>query len=155
PRERWDIDAHDGPDPDAKMYTRWGGFVEGIERFDPVFFGISPREAKSLDPQQRLLLEVSWEALEHGGIAAPRLMGSKTGVFVGIYPSEYVARVLGANAADAYSVTGNACSTAAGRLSYTLGLEGPSMAVDTACSSSLLAAHLGCQSLRQGECDMA
>ena len=158
PADRWDVDAYYDPDPDApgKMYSRHGGFLDRVDLFDPQFFGMSPREAASLDPQQRLLLEVSWEALETASQAPDRLMGSKTGVFVGISSSEYgYLQVTGLDAPDLYFGTGNALSTAAGRLSYVLGLQGPSMAVDTACSSSLVALHLACQSLRRGECHMA
>ena len=160
PPERWDVDAFYDANPDApgKMYTRWGGFLEGIDRFDPRFFGMTPREAVSLDPQQRLLLEVSWEALEHAGQRPDALRGSSTGVFVGISGNEYVGVQLRGRTLsdlDAYAGTGNSPSMAAGRLSFTLGLQGPSMAVDTACSSSLVAVHLACQSLRQGECRLA
>jgi acyl transferase domain-containing protein/acyl carrier protein len=160
PADRWDVDAYFDPDPDAagKMYTRWGGFLDGIDRFDPRFFGMTPREAISLDPQQRLLLEVSWEALEHAGQRADALRGSPTGVFVGISGNEYVGvQLRGRSLADldAYAGTGNAPSMAAGRLSFTLGLQGPSFAVDTACSSSLVAVHLACQSLRVGESRLA
>ncbi|QSJ15493.1 type I polyketide synthase [Nostoc sp. UHCC 0702] len=160
PPERWDIDTYYDSDPDApgKMYARYGGFLENIDQFDPQFFNISPREAVSLDPQQRLLLEVSWEALENAGQIPERLAGSLTGVFVGITTNDYVRCLIQsgeANPIDAYYSTGNALNAAAGRLSYTLGLMGPSMAVDTACSSSLVAVHLACQSLRNHECRQA
>src|SRR6266511_4396197 len=160
PRERWDIDAFYDPDPAApgKMTTRRGGFLAEIDRFDAEFFGISPREAVSLDPQQRLLLETSWEALEHAGIAAERLEGSGTGVFVGLMSHEYgTYGTLGSGLErlDGYVGTGSLASVASGRISYVLGLQGPSMTVDTATSSSLVAAHLACQSLRQGECSLA
>ncbi|HET8660025.1 MAG TPA: type I polyketide synthase, partial [Micromonosporaceae bacterium] len=159
PRERWDVDAFFDPDPDApgKMYTRSGHFVGGVDQFDAAFFGISPREAVSLDPQQRLLLEVAWEALEHAGQVPARLAGSRTGVFVGIGTDDYSLMLRSGDPAsmDAYTGTGNAYSVAAGRLSYLLGLHGPSMAVDTACSSSLVAVHLATRSLRSGECDLA
>ena len=129
---------------------------DGVDGFDPLFFGISPREAELMDPQQRLLLEVAWEALEWAGIAPDSLAGSSTGVFVGISTTEYAAGVQSGTAIiDAYVGTGNALSIAANRLSYVLGLRGPSMAVDTACSSSLVAVHLACQSLRSGESDLA
>jgi malonyl CoA-acyl carrier protein transacylase len=160
PPQRWDIDSYYDPDPDAsgKIYTRFGGFLQQVDRFDPQFFGISPREAESLDPQQRLLLEVSWEALENAGVAAERLVGSRTGIFVGIGQNDYAQLHLNAGEPErinAYDGTGNGFCFASGRLSYVLGLHGPSMAVDTACSSSLVAAHLACQSLRAGECNLA
>ncbi len=161
PPDRWDLEAYYDPDPEApgKMYTRWGGFLDDLASFDAAFFGISGREALSMDPQQRLLLEVAWEALEDAGLAADRLAGTETGVFVGSGQNEY-ARVLEAARADPeeigpYLGTGNATSVAAGRLSYVLGLRGPSLVVDTACSSSLVAAHLACLSLRAGECRLA
>ncbi len=158
PPARWDIDAFYDPDPEApgKMATRYGGFLDGIDQFDPNFFGISPREAVSMDPQQRLLLEVAQEALDAAGQVAEQLAGSRTGVFAGISTNDYRERMSGAtNEIDAYWGTGNSSSVAAGRISYVLGLQGPSLAVDTACSSSLVAIHLACQSLRSGECDRA
>ncbi len=161
PRDRWDVDAYYDPDPSApgKMYTRYAGFLDRVDTFDPHFFGIAPREAVSMDPQQRLLLEVTWEALEHAGIVPERLLGSLTGVFIGISTSDYAllqaAGHIDTGRIDAYSGTGNASSIASGRLSYTLGLQGPNMAVDTACSSSLVALHLACQSLRNGEAHLA
>src|SRR6266571_5784730 len=142
PRDRWDIDALYDPDPErpGKTYSRHGGFIEGVDRFDPLFFGISPREAAAIDPQHRILLEVSWEALEHAGWAPAKLAGSDTGVFMGIGIDDYAKRQLkgsGAFGIDAYTGTGNAFCFAAGRLSYALGLHGPSVALDTACSTSL------------------
>src|SRR5262249_34259021 len=122
PRDRWEIERFYDANPDApgKMCTRSGGFVEAIDRFEPEFFGISPREARSLDPQHRLLLEVGWEALENAGIAADALMGSRTGVFVGICSNDYAAQAMDPSGLDVYVGTGNANSVAAGRLSYTL-----------------------------------
>ena len=160
PRDRWDVDAYYDPDPDApgKMYTRRGGFLASIDAFDPRHFAITPREAISMDPQQRLLLEVTWEALERAGVAPDRLTGSDTGVFVGISTNDYGQILLRASDQidpGMYFGTGNLLNAAAGRLSYVLGLQGPSMAVDTACSSSLVAIHLACQSLRNRECRMA
>jgi amino acid adenylation domain-containing protein/non-ribosomal peptide synthase protein (TIGR01720 family) len=159
PASRWDADALYDPDP-AKpgvIYTREGGFVDGVESFDADFFAISRREALSLDPQQRCLLEVSWEALEDAGIPPGTLVGAPVGVFVGITGTDYARRVSSGDPAriDPYFVTGNTLNAAAGRISYALGLEGPSMAIDTACSSSLVAVHLACQSLRSGESRVA
>ena len=162
PRERWEPDAWYDPDPEApgKMYSKWGGYLQGVDLrgFDAQFFGIAPREAIEMDPQQRLLLELAWEALEDAGQAVDRLAGSRTGVFIGISTNDYSAldsREGLVRRINAYTGTGNSDSVAAGRISYVLGLEGPNMALDTSCSASLVAAHLACQSLRAGECDMA
>ncbi|MBL8163403.1 MAG: polyketide synthase, partial [Anaerolineae bacterium] len=143
---------------DADVPTQWyGGFLDSVDGFDPQFFGISPREALSLDPQQRLVLEVGWEALENAGQAPDQLNGSSGGVFIGISTNDYaqLLRQGGASQLDVYSATGSALNAAPGRLSYTLGLNGPCMAIDTACSSSLVALHLACHSLRSRECDFA
>ena len=158
PPERWDVEAcYDArPATPTKMNTRWGGFLQGVDLFDPAAFGISPREAQLMDPQQRLLLEVTWEALEDAGLAADKLSGSRTGVFVGISNSDY-ARLLYRDSSDitAYSATGTCLSIAANRVSYVFDFRGPSLVVDTACSSSLVAVHLACASLRSGEADLA
>lgn len=155
PPERWDIDAYYDPTPGTpgRTVSRWGGFLQDVDLFDASFFGISPREAASMDPQQRLLLEVSWEALEHAGQPPDQMVGSPTGVFVGICSNDYAA--LARPGGDNWSGTGTAFSVAAGRVSYVLGLQGPSIIVDTASSSSLVAVHLACQSLRTKECTMA
>ncbi|MFT4975252.1 MAG: acyl transferase domain-containing protein, partial [Myxococcota bacterium] len=157
PADRWDIDAYYDPDPDTpgKMISRWGGFIDGVDQFDPAIFGISPREAIAMDPQQRLLLETSREALERAGIAPGSLMGTRGGVFVGLCTGDYLIRSRTLEAIDAWLGTGNAHSVASGRLSYCLGLQGPSVSIDTACSSSLVALHLAVHSLRRGECDVA
>src|ERR1044072_8093144 len=160
PSDRWDIDRYYDPAPaiPGKMNTRWGGFINDIDKFDAAFFGISPREANSLDPQQRVLLEVSWEALENAGQATDKLSGSQTGVFIGICRNDY-AQLHGVTEEperiDAYFGTGNASSFAAGRISYLLGLHGPSLVVYNAWSSSMVAVHLACRSLRAGECRTA
>ena len=150
PPDRWGAD-----DPDTAG-TRWGGFLDQVDQFDPQFFGISPREAARMDPQQRLLQEVAWEALEDAGQVPERLAGSRTGVFIGISTYDYGHLQLGQPALiDAYTGTGSALSIAANRLSYFYDFRGPSMAIDTACSSSLVAIHLACRSLREGECALA
>lgn len=141
--------------PESHAQARFGGFLADIEQFDPGFFGISAREAERIDPQQRLLLEVVTEAIDDAGIWSD-LRGSKTGVFVGISAFDYVAGQLASfSDFDGYSLTGNAHSIAANRISYHFGLRGPSLAIDTACSSSLVALHLACDSLRRGESDTA
>jgi acyl transferase domain-containing protein/NADPH:quinone reductase-like Zn-dependent oxidoreductase/NAD(P)-dependent dehydrogenase (short-subunit alcohol dehydrogenase family) len=160
PADRWDIDAYYDPDPSrpGKMVSRFGGFLKDIDRFDAAFFGIAPREAAMMDPQQRLLLEVAWEALERAGVAPRSLAGSRTGMYLGMASGDYAQLQLHAGDAsllDVHYASGNAHSIASGRLSYLLGLKGPSLTIDTACSSSLVAVHLACQALRSGECTMA
>ncbi|ADO72617.1 SDR family NAD(P)-dependent oxidoreductase [Stigmatella aurantiaca] len=146
------------PDPSkpGKMSMRRGAFVDGVDRFDAEFFRISRREAEGLDPQQRFFLEVSWEALEDAGIPPHLLAGTRTGVFAGVHAKDYAFLAEGGlEKVGAHYSTGVDASYVAGRLSYLLGLEGPSMAVDTACSSSLAAVHLACQSLRTDESVLA
>ncbi len=158
PADRWDARALYDPNPSApgRMNTRWGGFLERVDLFDPHAFGISPREAACMDPQQRLLLEVAWEALDDAGQPAHGLARSSTGVFMGISSNDYGQSQFGAaEAIDAYAGTGNSLSMGANRLSYQFDLRGPSIVVDTACSSSLVAVHLACQSLRHGHCRLA
>lgn len=158
PADRWDIQAfydQDRNEP-GKMATRRGSFLDRVDEFDPFFFGISPREVANMDPQQRLLLELSWEALENAGLPPDKIAGSQTGVFLGLSPGDYLRLVFAdPRRVDAYSGTGNNNGAAAGRLSYQLGLHGPSFTIDTACSSSLVALHLARQSLLARECDMA
>lgn len=160
PPERWNMEELYDPNPDVpgKMYVRRLGLLKDVDKFDAQFFGISPDEAINMDPQHRMLLEVSWSALENAGQAPLKLKNSQTGVFVGITSTDYLqlqTQFGDKNNINAYSVNGNCLNTAAGRLSYLLGLQGPSMAVDTACSSSLVSIHLACQSLHSGECDRA
>ncbi|HEX5496863.1 MAG TPA: amino acid adenylation domain-containing protein [Mycobacteriales bacterium] len=160
PASRWDVEHYYDPSPAAagKMYARRGGFLADIDRFDAAFFGISPREAATLDPQQRLLLEVGWQALEDAAQGPDELLGSPTGVFFGVTNYDYCQlqmQQVAPGDLEAYSLTSNASTFAAGRLSYWLGLTGPSLSVDTACSSSLVGVHLACQSLRSGESSMA
>ncbi len=158
PASRWDLSRYldENPDAPGKMITRFGGFVSDVDRFDAEFFGIAPVEAASMDPQQRLMLEVAWEALERAGQAPTALSGSRTGVYLGISNNDYGRRIFSQpERIDPWYSPGNAYSVAAGRISYVLGLQGPSIAVDTACSSSLVALHLAAQGLRSGDCDIA
>ncbi|MFJ8969403.1 SDR family NAD(P)-dependent oxidoreductase [Streptomyces anulatus] len=147
---RWDLPAT-GPDGSARCTQ--GGFLDGIDRFDPLFFGISGVEAAVMDPQQRLLLEEAWKALEDAGHAGRQLSGSRCGVYVGCWNGDYH-ELVGENG-PAQAFWGNMASLIPARASYVLDLKGPALAVDTACSSSLIAIDLACRGLRSGETDMA
>ncbi len=158
PEDRWSKNDFYDEDPEepGKAISKWGGFLKNVDQFDPFFFGISPAEAKHMDPQQRLLLELSFEAIDHAGFNKKDLDGSTTGVFMGISVNEYSQREFNhPEFISSHSGTGSALSIAANRISYFYNLHGPSIAIDTACSSSLSAVHLACQSLRNGECNMA
>ncbi|HEY7951596.1 MAG TPA: beta-ketoacyl synthase N-terminal-like domain-containing protein, partial [Solirubrobacteraceae bacterium] len=153
PRDRWDPAEPAAAEPGVLR----GGFLEHIDRFDPAFFGISPREAAIMDPQQRLILELSWEAFEDAGIVPGDLTGSQAGVFVGAISSDYadLLRRRGTAALTRHALTGTHRGMISSRVSYTLGLRGPSLTVDTAQSSALVAVHLACESLRRGESSLA
>lgn len=129
-----------------------GGYLDDVLGFDAKFFGISPGEARALDPQHRLLLEVVWEAVEDAAMP-PATIAESTGVFVGITGQDY--RNWSAGDSNSYWTIGNGHCFAAGRISYTLALQGPALAIDTACSSSLVAVHTACRSLAAGECEVA
>ncbi|MDI1461274.1 type I polyketide synthase [Catellatospora sp. KI3] len=141
--------------PGPAQLPAYGGYLADVAGFDADFFGVSRREADVMDPQHRLLLEVAWEAFEHAGLPPERLEGSRTGVFTGISYTDYMERLAEHPASLEGSVLTNGACLAPGRLSYLLGLRGPSIAVDTACSSSLMALHLAGQALREGDCDVA
>jgi acyl transferase domain-containing protein/NADPH:quinone reductase-like Zn-dependent oxidoreductase/NADP-dependent 3-hydroxy acid dehydrogenase YdfG/SAM-dependent methyltransferase len=160
PKNRWDHDALYDADPEApgKIAATAAGFCDHVDEFDAAFFGLSPREADGMDPQQRMLLEVCWETLENAGLAPDRLHSSPTGVYVGAAGSDYAYMQMksgGALSFDAHFASGIAHSVLSGRVSYLLGLQGPSLTIDTACSSSLVAIHLACQALRTRECRLA
>jgi acyl transferase domain-containing protein/acyl carrier protein len=158
PASRYDLGRFfdERPATPGRTMSRYGGFVEPIESFDAAFFDISPREAQTLDPHQRLLLEVAWEALEDAGADTTRLRGSRTGVYVGQWVSDFESRLFAdPDRIDFLMTTGSGRYAASGRLSYALGLRGPSVSVDTACSSSLVTVHLAARALRNRECMLA
>jgi len=157
PTERWDVSSSYAASigRTGLSNSRWGGFVSGVENFDPLFFGISPLEAPTMDPQQRWLMMTAWEALECAAIAPTSLAGSSAGIVVGIDSTDY-GRIVTRNAdtIEGFSVTGTSFSIAANRISYFLNIHGPSLALDAACASSLAALHLACQYLRTGTSDL-
>src|SRR5262245_16078719 len=160
PSDRWDLTATYHPDYSrpGRANTRWGGFLDEIDRFDAQFFGISPREAEPADPQQRLLLEVAYHAVEDAGLTLAALANKRASVYVGICSWDYSFLQLmpeARAAIDAYTNLGSSLCIAANRISYFFNLLGPSLAVDTACSSSLVATHLGCRSIWNGESELA
>lgn len=160
PASRWDINTYYDKNPRAhgKVITRYGGFLQDIDQFDAGFFGINPKKANYLDPQQRLLLKHSWLALESACIAPHSLYGSDTGVFVGMAASDYgtlINKYSNFKDINAYYGSGIALSTASGRISYTLGLQGPSLTIDTACASSLVALNEACIWLKRAQCSVA
>ncbi|MEU1755177.1 beta-ketoacyl synthase N-terminal-like domain-containing protein [Micromonospora matsumotoense] len=153
----WPPDLHD-PDPAAPghSYVDSGGFLPDVAGFDAGFFGVSPREALAMDPQQRMLLELAWTAIEDARIDPERLRATETGVYVGTNGQDYPLLLAHAAAeAEGFLLTGNAASVASGRISYVLGLTGPSLTVDTACSSALVAVHQAVRALRSGEVPLA
>ncbi|XP_070582137.1 probable polyketide synthase 1 [Ptychodera flava] len=156
PKERWNINEFYDADQSksGKMVTRRAGFVDDVDQFDHGFFKISPREAASMDPQQRLLLEVVEEAFEDAGID-PDTLKTDCGVFVGIGMMDYGMSNVDAYHMNPYTITGNAHSVAANRISYAFNLQGPSYAVDTACAASMTAMHLACTHLWNKECKVA
>ncbi|MGA3092601.1 MAG: SDR family NAD(P)-dependent oxidoreductase, partial [Terriglobales bacterium] len=139
-----------------KSNSKWGGFMNEIDKFDPLFFGISPREAQTMDPQQRIFLEQVWKAIEDSGHKVSDLSGTRTGLFVGVATNDYIQMMNSRQiVVDGYTASGNSHSVLANRVSYLLNLRGPSAPIDTACSSSLIALHRAIESIHTGSCDMA
>ncbi|MFE7133959.1 type I polyketide synthase, partial [Streptomyces sp. NPDC057638] len=156
PTDRWGPGAQDA-DGVLRDVPRFGGYLDRVDTFDAAFFGISPREARVMDPQQRMMLELAWEAFEDAGLLPERTADNRAGVFIGAIWDDYATLLTrqGLSAVTEHSVTGLHRGIIANRISYTLGLKGPSLTVDTAQSSSLVAVHLACESLRKGESDIA
>ena len=158
PKDRWNIDAYYDPDKNklGSIYSRWGGFIEDVDKFDPLFFNISPREAELMDPQERLFLETTWRTLEDAGYTREELAPQKIGVFVGVMYGEY--QLYGAEESlksGSKFALSSSYATIPNRVSYYCNFHGPSIALDTMCSSSLTAIHLACESIQKGESDLA
>ncbi len=157
PSERWDNELYYDPDKNklGKSYSKWGGFIADVDKFDPLFFNISPKEAELIDPQERLFLETAWEAIEDAGYTKESISARRVGVFVGVMWGHY--ELFGAESilnGDTVVPTSSHASIAS-RVSYFFDFHGPSIALDTMCSSSLTAIHLACEELRKGEIDAA
>jgi polyketide synthase PksN len=157
PVDRWDHELYYDPDPNkpGKSYSKWGGFIADVDRFDPLFFNISPKEAAVIDPQERLFLETAWQAIEDAGYTKASISGRRVGVYVGVMWGQYelfgAESILRGNA----SISSSSHASVANRVSYFFDFHGPSLALDTMCSSSLTAIHLACEELRRGEIDAA
>ena len=155
PKSRWDADRYYHPDPKQpdKIYCKWLGAVDDVDKFDPLFFAISPGEAEGIDPQHRLFMEEGYKAFEDAGYSAEQLAKQQCGIYLGIMNNEYSMMLYDAQMPS--TTTGNSFSIAAARLAYFLNLKGPAISIDTACSSSLVATHMACTALNNGEIDMA
>lgn len=151
PKNRWDWQEYTG-----RSKSKWGGFMENIDQFDPLFFGITPKEAELMDPSQRLLMTHTWKAIEDAGISAHSLSSTQTGLFIGTINSGYSNLMAKNGIADEnYLSSGTVPSIGVNRMSYFLNIHGPSEPVETACSSSLVAIHRAIASIRDGSCDRA
>ena len=157
PSERWDHARYFDPDRNApgKAYSKWGGFLSDIDKFDPLLFNISPKEAELLDPQERLFLETAWQTIEDAGYDRQRLAGTRTGVYVGVMWGQYELYGVDSVAAGHIGVPSSSQASIANRVSFFFDLHGPSFAIDTMCSSSLTAIHLACEEIRRGNIDTA
>ncbi len=157
PQDRWDYRLYfnENKGKIGKSYSRWGGFLNDIDKFDPLFFNISPKEADLMDPQERLFLETVWHTVEDSGYTRYSLSDNKVGVFVGVMYGQY--QLLGNQQSqyDDLLLPLPSYASIANRVSYYFNFRGPSMAVDTMCSSSLTAIHLACESIKRGETDVA
>ncbi|HET8890469.1 MAG TPA: SDR family NAD(P)-dependent oxidoreductase, partial [Candidatus Angelobacter sp.] len=164
PRERWDWREYFSEDRsnNGHHYSKWGGFIAGVDEFDPLFFNIAPKEAKYIDPQERLFLQHAWMAIEDAGYtrsslqtADERDLAGQVGVYVGVMYTEYQLFAAEAGVKGKRMGIAGSMASIANRVSYALNLHGPSMTLDTMCSSSLTAIHLACQDLKQGRTSMA
>ncbi|XP_037613517.1 phenolphthiocerol/phthiocerol polyketide synthase subunit C-like [Sebastes umbrosus] len=159
PKERFDVSSWYDPDDNkpGKSRTAKAALIDGFNEFDHKFFGISDSEVEQMDPQQKQLLQCVYRALENAGLPMENASGTRTGVFFGLMNRDYErnAAYVRPSVINHWSGTGIAMSIAANRVSYIFNFTGPSLCIDCACSSSLVALHLACQSIKQGDCDMA
>lgn len=156
--DRWDTTKYSHPrkSEKGKSFTFASGVLQDLDKFDAKLFGISPREARQMDPRQRILLELTWHALEDGLQVPSKLRGSDCGVYIGISGNEYsMVYAQDPSIIDPYTMTGNACSIASNRISYSFDFRGPSMSIDTACSSALVSLHQACLAIQNNEVSSA
>lgn len=151
PKERWNLEQYFDEDKDAELkhYSKWGGFLEHIDEFDPMFFNIAPSQAAMLDPQERLFLQTAWECVEDAGYTPEALGDQKVGVYVGVMWGLY--HMLDTEISGRTLLSQTTFSSIANRVSYCMNFDGPSMAIDTMCSSSITAIHLACEAIKSGE----
>ncbi|MFT7008181.1 MAG: polyketide synthase PksN [Colwellia sp.] len=156
PAERWHVEDFTRPDG-LQSYGKWGGFINDVDKFDPLFFSVTPKEAAQMDPQQRLFLQTTWHAMENAGYGDPKsYQNKKVGLYVGAMWNDYSLVTHDAGyTQDSYQGPGSIYWAIANRVSYIMDFKGPSLAVDTACSSSLISIDLACQSIMRGDCEMA
>lgn len=156
PSDRWDHKLYFEAEPRlGKSYSKWGGFISDVDKFDPLFFNITPKEAELTDPQERLFLQTAWETIEDAGYTKEKISGKRVGVFVGVMWAQY--ELFGAESilSGETAVPNSSHSSIANRVSYFFDLRGPSIALDTMCSSSLTAIHMACEELQKGELEAA
>lgn len=155
PKERWDIEEYYSSDSkeDGKTISKWGGFLHGIEYFDPAFFNLTESEARHMDPQHRLCLQESWRVIEDSGYSPSSLSGKNVSVFIGARSGDYIKNGMSSSPVD--TLMGNDAALLSAKISYFFNFKGPCMTIDTACSSSLVALHQACQSLRYQESEIS
>jgi polyketide synthase PksN len=152
PKDRWDYSKYydEKKGKEGKMYSKWGAFLDDVDKFDPLFFNISPKEAKIMDPQERLFLQCAWHTFEDAGYCRKNIEGTNIGVFAGVTWGEY--QLIGTKGKVASS---SIYASVSNRVSYIFNLHGPSITIDTMCASSLTAIHMACESIYSGQCSMA
>ncbi|MBF0225801.1 MAG: SDR family NAD(P)-dependent oxidoreductase [Desulfobacterales bacterium] len=152
PKDRWDYRDYLSKN-NGKPYCKWGGFINDVDKFDPLFFNITPKDAEIMEPQERLFLETAWHTIEDAGYTRAELSKVKTGVFVGVMYSQY--QLFRTEENGKPIIPASSYASMANRVSYIFNLSGPSIALDTMCSSSLTSIHLACESIKRKECDYA
>ncbi|MEJ2619598.1 MAG: SDR family NAD(P)-dependent oxidoreductase [Candidatus Thiodiazotropha sp.] len=158
PEDRWKWREYFGnPAKDKnKTNSKWGGFIDGVDEFDPLFFNISPTEARYIDPQHRLFLQEAYHAVEDAGYDIWQLAGSKVGVYAGVSKNDYAELMRKENAEiESFVSTGTVHSILSNRVSYLFDLRGKSEVIDTACSSFLVALNNAVRDIRSGTCEAA